>query len=394
MIPKFTEKGELPPGIHLCLGQEYIDRMCFNEYRSTFKKSICDIFDWAKYKRAQNLFIGGSFNSEDEHPHDIDCLITFHEERDIPHKAEMLTISSTKFDILSCSESDREVVDTFLFLFKHTRYREEIGVIQIDLYNQKDPWKIRHEPDQPSFEVIKQVYIGRHFVDHYSPNGILVTVHGLLSNARWNVDIAPIASSQNWIFAPFLYDTSSDILIKPKKRRQVVNEFRKWLYDIHEKYPYPVSIIAHSFGTYIIGAYIKGFGEFPPVQFNTIILTGSILTKDLDWDSYKGCKVARVLNEIAPNDQWVKHMPKIKWLDKDPLYGDSGVVGFTKKSNILKERKNNIFDHNNVIRKDVIEKFWLPFLMANKDAHHFEGLEYINRKYSNKLNEREDQGQT
>ncbi len=383
MIPGFTKKGALPSGIHLCTGQEYIDRMCFNQYRKGFEKSICDIFDWAKYKGAQHLFIGGSFNTDTKEPYDIDCLITFQSEKDIPHKSEMLTISSMKFDVLFCAESAREVIDTFLFLFKHSRMQEEVGVVQIDLYDIKDEWKIRHYPDDESYEVIKQAYIGRYFIDHYEPNGILVTVHGLLSNAKWNADIAPIASSQNWVFAPFLYDTNTpDVLINSKKRRQVVNEFRDWIHDIHEKYPYPVSIIAHSFGTYIIGAYISGFEEFLPVQLNTIILTGSILTKEFDWDAFKGCKVARVLNEIAPNDQWVQHMPKVKWFDKDPLYGNSGVVGFSKKSDILKERKSNIFNHNNVIKKDIIDKFWLPFLMANKDAYHFEGAQYFKRKYS------------
>lgn len=45
-----------------------------------------------------------------------------------------------------------------------------------------------------------------------------------------------------------------------------------------------ISVIAHSFGTYIIGAYLAGFEDKPPVNFETIILTGSILSEEYDWD--------------------------------------------------------------------------------------------------------------
>ncbi|MFZ1290591.1 MAG: hypothetical protein WAR79_10900 [Melioribacteraceae bacterium] len=93
--------------------------------------------------------------------------------------------------------------------------------------------------------------------------------------------------------------------------------------------------------------------------------------EDFDWEIHRGVKIARVRNEIAPNDQWVKHMPKVKWLDKDSLFGKSGVIGFSKKSEILFESSNDIFEHNNVIKRDVIERYWFPYLNVNKDAYHY-----------------------
>jgi hypothetical protein len=304
-------------------------------------------------------------------PNDVDCLIVFYDETGIPHKTEMVTIDSTKIDIQFCCEKNAELLDTFLYLFMHSRSMDETGVVQIDLYGQEKKWEIRHYPDDSSYEIIKRVYIDRHFVDHYSPNGLLITIHGLLSTAKWNKEIAPIVSSQNWIFAPYIYeDATPDLLINPKKRASIVNEFREWIYDIYRRYDDThISILAHSFGTYILGSYITGFSEFLPINMiNCIILTGSILTPNFDWEAQRGKKVARVLNEVAPNDQWVKHMPKVQWIDKDPLFGNSGVVGFEGKSEILTERSSNIFDHNNVIKRDVIENYWLPFLMANRNA--------------------------
>jgi hypothetical protein len=386
MIPDFNKKGSLPKGVHLCTGTEFFERFFFNDYRKNLQKSMSDILDWSKCKYATRLFIGGSFVTNKSEPNDIDCLIVFSDEESIPHKTEMLTIDSTKIDIQFCAEREQKVLDNFLFLFSTSVQKDRIGIIQIDLYNTNDEWKIRHYPDLATYEIIKQAYIGRHFIDHYTPNGVIVTIPGLLSKAAWNTEVGPVASSQKWIFAPFYYDYNlPDLLINTAKRKKVVEKFRDWIFDVHTRYESPISIIAHSFGTYIITSYIVGFEEYLPVQLNTLILTGSIVNENFNWDAHRGNKISRVRNEIAPNDQWVKHMPKIKWLDKDPLFGKSGVVGFSKKSPILFEFSNEIFDHNNVIKRDVIERYWFPFLFANKFAYQDEGERYMFNNLKNKI---------
>lgn len=382
MIPEFSPKGFLPEGIFMSSGKEFMSKFFFNDYRKSFEGSLINIFDWAKEKHVSALFIGGSFVSNIEKPDDLDCLAVFPHEDAIPFKSEMLTIESTKIDIQFCAESDRQLVDAFIYLFRHTRGHELIGIIQIDLYDNKEPWKIIFGSDDECYEIVKRAYIDRHYIDHYEPNGVLVSIPGILSNAAWNAEISPIASSQNWVFAPFLYCdiNSPDLLVNGKKAKVVLERFREWIYDIQRRYPYSISIIAHSFGTYILASYISGFDEFLPIRLNSIILTGSIINSDFDWERHRGVKIARVLNEIAPNDQWVKHMPKLEWIHADPLYGNSGLVGFKKQCEIVLQMSNDIFDHNNVIKRDVIERHWMPFLMANRQAHDIESKKYILNK--------------
>ena len=384
MIPDFTSQGSLPDGVHLTSGNDFLDRFLFNEYRKGFWGPLVNILDWAKLKRASAIFIGGSFVTSANEPHDLDCLIVFPHEDAIPHKSELLTIESTRLDLQFCAQSDEKLLGTFLYLFQHTRGREPVGIIQINLYGGEKPWVSVFSPDDGDYEIIKRVYIQRHYVDHYEPNGVLVSIHGLLSQASWNAEIAPIASSQNWIFAPFLYcDTNSPKLLIDKPRAdQVVERFRNWVYDIQCRYQRNISVIAHSFGTYILARYITGFDEFLPIRLNTAILTGSILNPEFDWEAHRGVRIARVLNEVAPNDQLVKHMPKLKWIHPDPLYGNSGVTGFAKECDIVDQMSNDIFDHNNVIKRDVIERHWMPFLMANRDAHTIESNRYILQQHS------------
>jgi len=372
-LPEFNNEGVLPKGIHICSGLDFLEKFCsFSVERKGFEKPIADILDFSKTNNARHVFIGGSFVTNKEKPSDLDMVIVFLKSEYIPPRSERLLIEGSKLDVMFCALDDRKIVDAFIFLLEKGRQGRDVGIVQIDLYGDYSEWEVRQEPDEETYEIVKRVYVNRSFMDFNEPVGILVSIHGLLSNGSWNSEIAPVASSQGWTFAPFNYGiTSPDILFKGGKRREVVDKFRAWISEIKENYAGEISVIAHSFGTYILGAYMDGFDE-PPVQFNTIILTGSILTRDFDWNAARAIKVCRVLNEIAPNDQWVTWMPNGSWIGKDRLFGSSGVDGFANQDEILTESYNKIFDHNNVIRKDVITQKWMPFLNANKHAHWFE----------------------
>lgn len=369
-IPDFIN-GVLPAGVHICLGEDFIHRFCeINDYRNKFEKSITDIFDFAKERNAKYVFIGGSFVTEKSEPSDLDAVIVFSKAEYIPKRGERVLIDGNKTDIMFCSEDKPDIVKSFIRLLSSNVYGKETGVIQVDITNNGDQWEISEDTDyDETFEIIKRAYTHRQIINLNEPEGILVTIHGIKSEGSWNHDLIPIASSQGWIVAPFYYGyTDPDILIKSDKRKEVIDKFRDWILDIKRTYNGEISVIAHSFGTYILTSYINGF-EKPPVIFNSIILTGSIIRTDFDWDICRGYKVSRVRNEIAPNDQWVKWMPEAKWLPLDPLFGHSGTKGFTQESEILTQPVNTIFDHNNVIKKDIIIQQWMPFLNANKHAY-------------------------
>lgn len=386
-IPDFDPNGRLPGGIHICSGQEFINRFCSDDNRRQFTKPISDILDFAKDRYAVHIFVGGSFITNKEKPNDIDCLIVFKEDKYIPFHTEKVSISGLRFDILYASLESRNLIDSYLKLFSSGRHNTEIvGVIQIDLYDQNQKWEIQHQPDETSYEIIKRVYNDRSLIDINEKAGILVSIHGLSSRAEWNMDIAPISSSQGWIFAPYIYQTNKpDLLFSKDKRAKVVDDFREWVYNIQTRHNSNVSIIAHSFGTYIIAAYLTGFDEeeCPPVCFNSIILTGSILHSDFDWEKYRGLSVGSVYNMIAPNDEYVKYMPETelkKYIGMSPLFGKAGVDGFTSKTPMLTQSRNAIFSHTNTIKRDIIETKWMPFLNANRNAMQIEMIDYLVRR--------------
>jgi len=89
-------------------------------------------------------------------------------------------------------------------------------------------------------------------------------------------------------------------------------------------------VIAHSFGTFLIGSLMK---RFPDIQFDAVILTGCVLPAGFDWQSLKGNKVSgfcRVRNEVADGDQIVRLASLLRRLI--PGMGSAGVTGFHEAS--------------------------------------------------------------
>ncbi len=367
VLPGFNDKGKLPAGLHQCTGDEFIKHFCENdEVRRGFEKAIVDIFDFAKSRNAVCVFVGGCFVTNVPEPSDFDAVIVFSQKDSITNKGERLLVAGKKIDVMFCSVDEEKIVSAFLQLFAVGVYGDVRGIVQVNLNGHSGEWQIRHMPTNGELEIVKRAYINRELIDLDEPEGVLVTVHGLMSEGQWNSHVMPAFSSQGWTVAPFYYGYQSPNLLFDKgARKDVLNRFRDWLYELDEAYLGDISILAHSFGTYLVGAYLDGFEDYCPVNIQSVILTGSILSTEYDWDNCIG-KIGRVRNEIAPNDQWVKWLPQGKWLALDPLFGKSGVKGFNNSSRILSQPTSKIFDHNNVIKRDVINQVWLPYLQANK----------------------------
>lgn len=374
-IPAFTEKGLLPEGIHLCSGQEFTDRFCHTKKRKEFTKSICDIFDFTRANGGAYLFIGGSFIQETDDFHDLDCIIVFYKDEYIPRNIENIALDNLDVDILYTSLEHEEDINSFLKLFSISKLGNNCGLIQVGIYTQSEEWTVQHEPDPEIFEIVKRHYHGRvYLIEKRKPKGLLISIHGLFSSATWNTIIAPVASNQGWVFAPYVYCSNTPLLLISKRKRQkAVDDFRTWFYDITERYSdLPISIIAHSFGTYIIGTYLRGFEtvEFPPKKIDSVILTGSILPESYPWDKVIGHSVGSVYNTIAPNDQWVRFMPQGRLgilLNMTESFGKSGINGFSYKGEYFIERSMNILHHNNSIERDIIETQWMPHIqLMNK----------------------------
>jgi len=364
-IPKL-KAGLLPKGIWRCTGAQFIGRFCRRKSRALYAVTAHELFDFAARRGAISVFVGGSFVTDKQKPDDFDCIIVFEKESQIPDRTARFEIEGTNLDVFFCAEDQPDILASFIAVFSRTRDDRECGVIEVILRDEdrKAIWEAPNfGPTPETLELARSIYFQRHVINWNNQRRALITIHGIRSHGEWNAEISHIASSSGWIIAPFTYGyVEPTTVARESERQKIVDQFRDHINDIFDRYNCNISVIAHSFGTYVVARYLLGF-DVPPVYIDTLILTGSILNESLDIDRFKG-RVFKVINEVAPNDSVVSFAPLIgQW--KDPLLGNSGKVGFKSSSTLLDQRTCEVFTHNNVIRRDVVSKRWMPWLEIN-----------------------------
>jgi pimeloyl-ACP methyl ester carboxylesterase len=116
------------------------------------------------------------------------------------------------------------------------------------------------------------------------------------------------------------------------------------------------SIVAHSFGTYILG---NALLKYDWLRFDKIILCGSILPQDFPWDELiERGQVQAVRNEYGTED-----MPTrvVKWFVAGT--GPSGRKGFSRSHSRFEQERFE-YTHSEYFDKGHMEAKWLPFLNA------------------------------
>lgn len=363
MLPDLVREF-LPPGVHASAGEELIARFCAGADRVKFMDAVTNILDFAAARGALSVLFGGSFVSGQKSPRDLDCVVLFRSEEYIPAIRDALSIEGTELDVYFASEDQPEVKNSFLKLFAIGRGGFEVGVVSVPVGGDEDAWDLTWEPDEDTFDIVKRVYLNRAFVETIRRRKVLVTIHGLRSAAEWNADVTLVASANGWIVAPFRYGfINPDVFLRRQQRQAIVDQFRGFLADIHTlTQAQTVSVLAHSFGTYVAMNYVYGFDR-PPTLFDTMIFAGAIVDKNLDLETLHG-KVGHIINEVAPNDEWVNWARRANF-GRDELFGDAGTQGFAGEPERLTQYVSPIFSHTNVIQRDVMVSRWMPALEAN-----------------------------
>lgn len=379
MIPDYESDGLLPPGTHRSTGDEFISHFCNGVHRKGLTKAITDLFDFATARGANDIVFGGSFVTTAAEPSDVDCMIVFDNENQIPDYVDRLNLDGTKLDIFYASLDQPGLVSATARLLSENRRGRSVGIVSVPLRDERGRsiWEQVHPADDETYEVIKRAYINRQVSDR-SPPKVLITVHGIKTHADWNAEVCHIASSRGWIVAPFVYGKVGASVFRNKNQRQeIVENFRQYVADINDRYQASASVISHSFGTFIVAKYLLGF-DYPPVPFDTWILAGAVLDSELDLDQFDG-RAFKIIHEVAPNDtivDWPSRSP----VGNDPLFGNAGRVGFGYTGERLEQRECDIFTHTNVIRRDVVAQRWLPWLDANVGKGYLEAVEKMARR--------------
>lgn len=262
-----------------------------------------------------------------------------------------------------------------------TRQKIEQGLVQIKFHSDVNT-HLRPCFESPDLEIVKTVYINRKFSRLQEAKGVVIPIHGIRTHADWMPHLSLLATTSGWAIAPYIYGyTGVSILRDETEKKKVVEGFRDWLTVVRSKFSGPISIISHSFGTYVLARYLRDAKDIS-VGFDAVVLCGSILNHDHDWsDHFESGKIGYLLNTISEKDEWVRFMPQegISLLANDVLFGSAGYRGFTKQHARLYEIRSSLLQHNNIFKTDVILSQWLPFLEMAKGSQYKYSMKHMLR---------------
>jgi hypothetical protein len=195
------------------------------------------------------------------------------------------------------------------------------------------------------------------------PLKVICPLHGIRTLAVWQKGLSDLAGSRGWTcrldrwsygrfsLLAFLTPWTREAKLK-WLRRQYDAEIHDRRLDIEQGQT--PSVVAHSFGTYILGYTLLRF-DF--IRFNKVILCGSILPVDFPWDKLiERGQVQAVRNEYGVRDPWVK---RVRCFVRGT--GPSGASGFTCQHDRL-EQEEFEYDHGDYFGIDHMEDRWIPFL--------------------------------
>ena len=156
-LPKFSNDGYLPPGIHKVSISELAQRLATGPRRAQLTHSLLRTLAGLREAGVAKVFIGGSFVSTKPVPGDVDIL--FRKGHPFKWNPFIRTARRAYAQDIHIYDADRRVTDalslqltseqraawssrtpTFLELFQNTRSGAHVGVVEVDL---KRPWHRR-----------------------------------------------------------------------------------------------------------------------------------------------------------------------------------------------------------------------------------------------------------
>jgi len=190
----------------------------------------------------------------------------------------------------------------------------------------------------------------------------IITVHGIRRTNRWYEHLPTIKETQehNIEILYFDYDYFSFRKFLRKKHRElIITKFCDFYNKNITDTANPPSVIAHSFGTYIVYQAMK---KYDVIKFNKIIFCGSILSENIDFRPLIRRKQFFALKNDHGTLEWYLKFTK-RIIDKD--CGQAGKIGFLdipidKQQMIL--NSENYKSHSEYFLPLHMQINWMTFL--------------------------------
>jgi pimeloyl-ACP methyl ester carboxylesterase len=185
---------------------------------------------------------------------------------------------------------------------------------------------------------------------------LVISLHGINTRGDWQKKLTRALNEADFNYEPLDYgDVKVWQFMREKVREDKVDWFREQYTAVTNAGAIKPSIIAHSFGTYILTRAMEKYD----LRFDRIILCGSIVRRDYPWTARIGSALCqKVLNDFGKQD-WASKLAE--YVVKDA--GRSGSKGFDDLANgNVVDRAHADFGHSTYFYELNYKDNWIPFL--------------------------------
>jgi hypothetical protein len=185
--------------------------------------------------------------------------------------------------------------------------------------------------------------------------GSVILVHGIRTHADWYRDVRDTLTEDGYRVHLTNYgrfDLFRFLLPTDYFRHKVKNKiYRQLRAAIKNDASAEYSIIAHSFGTFIVSNILKD--EFD-IQIDKVIFAGSVVKYDFPFEQFSDRFQGEILNEVGTYDPWPVIAESVT-----TGYGSAGTFGFKRPPVV---DRWHVGGHSHVLKAEHCREYWLPFL--------------------------------
>jgi pimeloyl-ACP methyl ester carboxylesterase len=189
---------------------------------------------------------------------------------------------------------------------------------------------------------------------------LVLLVHGINTRAQWMSQIKPALEDAGFaVEATSFGNFSIPRFVLPFSwfRKGAIERVARAIAAarlIHN--PSQMSVISHSFGTFVIAQILADRPEF---EWNRIIFCGSVVRDDYRLDLNLRRFNEPLLNEVGSRDIWPALAESITW-----GYGSVGSNGYNAVG--VSTRWHSGLRHSDFLTAGFCKEFWIPFLRDGK----------------------------
>lgn len=189
---------------------------------------------------------------------------------------------------------------------------------------------------------------------------VVLLVHGIRDHALWQSAVRNDLERAGFIVEATNYGRFNLLqFLLPIRffRKRAIQSVWKQIRIVRQAHPSAaISVIAHSFGTYIIANIIRD--EFE-AKFHRVIFCGSVVPYDFPFEQVSNRFEHPIINEVGTADIWPAMAQSVTW-----GYGSAGSFAFRRP--LVRDRWHEGAKHGYFFKNDFCRKFWIPFLGEDK----------------------------